>query len=198
MTIDRATKRDQKLQLSTEFNRKDPVSLNCVHVLKPEFFPRKSSASEGLPYQKMATLDCVVCFENLTSQDDSNRVPYVGFCGHTVCGSCVPKLKHDGHFTFEGKHTSFSQCPTCNGFTFLRKRERWSKNFELIHALQKLEELQLELNTLTYSLNLQQRRDKHRLLRQAQEWEMNALQHYGCWLIAFGLILLLIMLLSSF
>ena len=146
----------------------------------------------------MATLECTVCFENLTSQEDSNRIPYVGFCGHTVCGSCVPKLKHDGNFTFDCQHTSFSQCPTCNGFTFLRKRERWSKNFELIDALQKLEELQSELNAMTYRLNLQQRRDEHRLLRQAQKEEMSALQHYGCWLAAVGLILLLIVLLSSF
>ncbi|CAI9096498.1 OLC1v1032660C1 [Oldenlandia corymbosa var. corymbosa] len=92
--------------------------------------PKKVSSSESLPFIEDSSddetcsnvsveegLECPICWESFNIVEN---VPYVLWCGHTLCKNCVLGLKWAA-LKFSSQHIQipfFISCPWCNLLTF--------------------------------------------------------------------------------
>ncbi|KAL3511071.1 hypothetical protein ACH5RR_030472 [Cinchona calisaya] len=84
-------------------------SLECIEESSDDEICSSASAEEGL--------ECPICWESFNIVEN---VPYVLWCGHTLCKSCVLGLKW-AVLKFSNQQIQiplFISCPWCNWLTF--------------------------------------------------------------------------------
>ncbi|KAJ8760837.1 hypothetical protein K2173_021875 [Erythroxylum novogranatense] len=99
-------------------------------------------------------LECPICWESFNIVEN---VPYVLWCGHTLCGNCVLALQ-GAVFEFSGKRVAlplFISCPWCHLFSF---RLVYSgglkfprKNFFILWMVERLNDDRVQFRSSSYA-----------------------------------------------